>query len=96
MISAYAYAVSEENASGGMMVTAPTCGASGVLPAVLIFKQQELGFSDDEIISALLTAGIVGNIIKHNASMYETGKDLSCRYRETSEGGLASLYGSDL
>lgn len=96
LISAYAYAVSEENASGGMMVTAPTCGASGVLPAVLIFKQQELGFSDDEIISALLTAGIVGNIIKHNASMYETGKDLSCRYRETSEGGLASLYGSDL
>lgn len=188
MISAYAYAASEENACGEMMVTAPTCGASGVLPAVLIFKQQELGYSDEKIISALEVAGIIGNIIKRNASisgaecgcqaeigsacvmaaaafaylrgfsikqlecaaeialehhlgltcdpvrglvqipciernavaamravdavtlsemlygerkisldliiktMYETGKDLSCRYRETSEGGLASLY----
>ena len=188
MISAYAYAASEENASGEMMVTAPTCGASGVLPAVLIFKQLERGYSDEEIISALEVAGIIGNIIKKNASisgaecgcqaeigsacvmaaaafaylrgfcikqiecaaeialehhlgltcdpvrglvqipciernavaamravdavtlsemlygdrkisldliiktMYETGKDLSCRYRETSEGGLASLY----
>lgn len=188
MISAYAYAASEENACGEMMVTAPTCGASGVLPAVLIFKQQELGYSDEKIISALEVAGIIGNIIKRNASisgaecgcqaeigsacvmaaaafaylrgfsikqlecaaeialehhlgltcdpvrglvqipciernavaamravdavtlsemlygerkisldliiktMYETGKDLSCRYRETSEGGLASFY----
>lgn len=188
MLSAYAYAASEENASGEMMVTAPTCGASGVLPAVLVFKQQELGYSDEEIVSAILAAGIVGNVIKRNASisgaecgcqaevgsacimaaaafaylkglsikqiecaaeialehhlgltcdpvrglvqipciernavaamravdavslaemlyenrkisldlviktMYETGKDLSCRYRETSEGGLASLY----
>lgn len=171
-----------------MMVTAPTCGASGVLPAVLVFKQQELGYSDEEIVSAILAAGIVGNVIKRNASisgaecgcqaevgsacvmaaaafaylkglsikqiecaaeialeyhlgltcdpvrglvqipciernavaamwavdavslaemlyenrkisldlviktMYETGKDLSCRYRETSEDGLASLY----
>ncbi len=188
MISAYAYAAGEENATGEMTVTAPTCGASGVLPAVLIFKQQELGYSDEDIISALEVAGIIGNIIKRNASisgaecgcqaeigsacvmaaaafaylrgfnikqiecaaeialehhlgltcdpvrglvqipciernavaamravdavslaemlygerkisldlviktMYETGKDLSCRYRETSEGGLASLY----
>lgn len=188
LISAYAYAASEENASGQLMVTAPTCGASGVLPAVLIFKQQELGYSDEQIISAIEVAGIIGNVIKRNASisgaecgcqaeigsacvmaaaafaylrgfsikqiecaaeialehhlgltcdpvrglvqipciernavaamravdavtlaemlygerkisfdlitktMYETGKDLSCRYRETSEGGLASLY----
>ncbi len=188
LLSAYAYAASEENATGEMMVTAPTCGASGVLPAVLMFKQQELGFDDEEIISALAVAGIVGNLVKRNASisgaecgcqaeigtactmaaaalsylkglgikqtecaaeialehhlgltcdpvkglvqipciernavaamravdavslaemlyenrkisldmviktMYETGRDLSCRYRETSEGGLASLY----
>ncbi len=188
LLSAYAYAASEENAVGEMMVTAPTCGASGVLPAVLIFKQQELGFSDTDIVEALCVAGIIGNLVKKNASisgaecgcqaevgtacsmaaaalahlkglsirqiecaaeialehhlgltcdpvmglvqipciernavaamravdavslaemlfeqrkisldlviktMYETGKDLSCRYRETSEGGLASLY----
>jgi len=188
LLSAYAYAASEENATGEMMVTAPTCGASGVLPAVLIAKQQELGYDDEDIISALAVAGIVGNIVKRNASisgaecgcqaeigtactmaaaalaylkglsikqiecaaeialehhlgltcdpikglvqipciernavaamravdavslaemlyenrkisldlviktMYETGRDLSCRYRETSEGGLASLY----
>lgn len=188
LLSAYAYAASEENATGEKMVTAPTCGASGVLPAVLIFKHRELGFGEKEIISALAVAGIVGNIVKRNASisgaecgcqaeigtacsmaaaalaylkglsnkqiecaaeialehhlgltcdpvkglvqipciernavaamravdavslaqmlyesrkisldmviktMYETGRDLSCRYRETSEGGLASLY----
>lgn len=188
LLSAYAYAASEENACGELMVTAPTCGSSGVLPAVLIFKQQELGFSDKEIIKALGVAGIIGNLVKKNASisgaecgcqaevgtacamasaalaylkglgirqiecaaeialehhlgltcdpvmglvqipciernavaamravdavslaemlfeqrkisldlviktMYETGRDLSCRYRETSEGGLASLY----
>ena len=188
LLSAYAYAASEENATGEKMVTAPTCGASGVLPAVLMFKQQELGFCDEEIISALAVAGIVGNLVKRNASisgaecgcqaevgtacamaatafaylkglstkqiecaaeialehhlgltcdpirglvqipciernavaamravdavslaemlfedrkisldlviktMYETGKALSCRYRETAEGGLASLY----
>ena len=170
------------------MVTAPTCGASGVLPAVLICKQRELGFSDNKIIEALAVAGLIGNLVKKNASisgaecgcqaevgtacmmaaaalahlkgcsikqiecaaeialehhlgltcdpikglvqipciernavaamrsvdavtlaemlyenrkisldmviqtMYETGRDLSCRYRETSEGGLASLF----
>lgn len=188
MLSAYAYAVSEENASGETVVTAPTCGSAGVLPAVLIQKQSERGFSDEEVISALEVAGIVGNLIKTNASlsgaecgcqaeigsacamaaaayaylrgfgtkqiecaaeiaiehhlgltcdpvrglvqipciernavaamravdavslaqmlfegrkisldtvirtMYETGRDLSCRYRETSDGGLALLY----
>ncbi len=188
LLSAYAYAASEENAAGERMVTAPTCGASGVLPAVLMFKQQELGFDDEDIISALAVAGLIGNLVKRNASisgaecgcqaevgtactmaaaafaylkglgikqiecaaeialehhlgltcdpikglvqipciernavaatravdavslaemlyenrkisldmviktMYETGRDLSCRYRETSEGGLATLY----
>lgn len=191
LISAYAYAASEENACGEEMVTAPTCGASGVLPAVLLFKQRERGYSDEELISALEVAGIVGNLIKTNASisgaecgcqaeigsacgmaaaafaylkgmnpkqiecaaeialehhlgltcdpvrglvqipciernavaamravdavslaemlyenrkisldlvirtLYETGKDLSCRYRETAEGGLAVLYPSE-
>lgn len=191
LISAYAYAASEENACGEKMVTAPTCGASGVVPAVLYFKQQEFGYTDQEIINALAVAGVVGNLIKTNASisgaecgcqaevgsacamaaaafaylkghsikqiecaaeialehhlgltcdpvgglvqipciernavaamravdavglaemlyeqrkisldvviqtMFETGRDLSCRYRETSEGGLAKLYPRD-
>lgn len=188
LLSAYAYAASEENASGEKMVTAPTCGASGVLPAVLICKQRELGFSDEKVAEALAVAGLIGNLVKRNASisgaecgcqaevgtacmmaaaalaylkdcsikqiecaaeialehhlgltcdpikglvqipciernavaamravdavtlaqmlyesrkisldmviktMYETGRDLSCRYRETSEGGLARIY----
>ncbi len=77
MISAYAYAASEQNASGEMMVTAPTCGASGVLPAVLLFKQEERGFTDEEIISALAIAGIVGNVVKHNASI--SGAEHGCQ-----------------
>ena len=56
-VCAYAFAVSEENAGGGMVVTAPTCGASGVLPAVLLFKQEQHGFSDTDVYHALATAG---------------------------------------
>ena len=52
-VCAYAYAVSEENAGGGVVVTAPTCGASGVLPAVLLFKQEQQGFSDMDVLHAL-------------------------------------------
>ena len=77
MISAYAYAASEENASGELMVTAPTCGASGVLPAVLYFKQQELGFADGRIIEALAVAGLIGNLIKTNASI--SGAECGCQ-----------------
>lgn len=77
LLSAYAYAASEENAAGEQMVTAPTCGASGVLPAVLLFKQQELGYSEEQIISALLTAGVVGNVIKRNASV--SGAECGCQ-----------------
>ena len=77
LLSAYAYAASEENATAEQMVTAPTCGASGVLPAVLIFKQQELGFDDEEIVSALAVAGIIGNLVKHNASI--SGAECGCQ-----------------
>ena len=191
LVCAYAVAVSEQNASAGTIVTAPTCGASGVLPAVLKYAQERRGYSDDSIVRALAAGGIVGNLIKTNASisgaecgcqaeigsaccmaaaalgelyemelgqieyaaeiamehqlgltcdpigglvqipciernavaamrainavsladflsdsrkisfdlvvetMYETGKDISCRYRETAEGGLAKLYGKE-
>lgn len=59
------------------MVTAPTCGASGVLPAVLCFKQAERGYSDDEIIKSLAVAGIIGNLIKTNASI--SGAECGCQ-----------------
>lgn len=69
LICAYAYAVSEQNASGGMIVTAPTCGACGLLPAVLYYLKQQRNFSDEQIIHALATGGIIGNLIKTNASI---------------------------
>ena len=76
-IWAYALAVSEENASGGMIVTAPTCGASGVLPAVLRYLNETLECSYHEILRALATAGLVGNLVKHNASI--SGAEVGCQ-----------------
>ena len=73
----YALAVSEENASGGTIVTAPTCGACGVLPAVLYHMQEAHHMSEQRILRALATAGLVGNIVKHNASI--SGADVGCQ-----------------
>ena len=69
LLYAYALAVSEENAAGGKIVTAPTCGACAVVPAVLYHLQQSRDFSDARILRALATAGLVGNIVKYNASV---------------------------
>lgn len=77
IVAAYAFAVGEQNAAGGEIVTAPTCGASGVLPAVFMFFQQENGCSDEEIARALLVAGIVGNLVKTNASI--SGAECGCQ-----------------
>lgn len=77
LISAYAFAVSEQNAAGGVIVTAPTCGSCGVMPAVLFFMQQKYGFSDAEICNALATGGIIGNLIKTNASI--SGAECGCQ-----------------
>lgn len=77
MVCAYAYAVSEQNAAGEHIVTAPTCGAAGVLPAVLYYQQQKHGYSDERIIKALITAGLVGNLIKTNASI--SGAECGCQ-----------------
>jgi len=74
---AYALAVSEENAGGGMIVTAPTCGACGVLPAVLYFIQESYNATDKKIIHALATAGLVGNLVKENASI--SGARVGCQ-----------------
>jgi len=77
IVSAYALAVSEENASGGLMVTAPTCGGGGVLPAVLRYLQEELNCGDSSILRALATAGLVGKLVKHNASI--SGAQVGCQ-----------------
>jgi L-serine dehydratase len=74
---AYALAVSEENAAGGEVVTAPTCGACGVLPAVLFFLQQQGKLSEEKILHALATAGMIGNIVKRNASI--SGAEVGCQ-----------------
>ncbi|MEG1623067.1 MAG: L-serine ammonia-lyase, iron-sulfur-dependent, subunit alpha [Alistipes sp.] len=77
MVFAYALAVCEENAAGGCIATAPTCGSCGVMPAVLYHIQQAHGFSDTRILRALATAGLVGNIVKHNASI--SGAEVGCQ-----------------
>lgn len=77
LVYAYALAVSEENASGGTIVTAPTCGASGVMPAVLYHLAKGHEFSDTRILHAMATAGLFGNIVKHNASI--SGADVGCQ-----------------
>ncbi len=77
LVCAYAFAVSEQNASGEKIVTAPTCGASGVLPAVLYYFQTQRGYSDEQIVRALGVAGLIGNLIKHNASI--SGAECGCQ-----------------
>jgi L-serine dehydratase len=77
LVYAYALAVSEENASGGVIVTAPTCGASGVIPAVLYHLSRGHNFSDRKILHALATAGLIGNVVKENASI--SGADVGCQ-----------------
>jgi L-serine dehydratase len=77
LIFSYALAVSEENASGGRIVTAPTCGSSGVLPAVLYHLWKTREFSEMRVCRALATAGLIGNIVKHNASI--SGAEVGCQ-----------------
>jgi L-serine dehydratase len=70
LVSSYAFAVSEENAAGGVIVTAPTCGACGVLPAVLYYMHEKHHVvTQDRILNGLAVAGLIGNLIKHNASI---------------------------
>lgn len=77
MLFAYALAVGEENACGGTIVTSPTCGSSGVLPAVLFMLKKNLKYPDTKIIKALATAGLIGNIVKQNASI--SGAKVGCQ-----------------
>ncbi|MBR3859117.1 MAG: L-serine ammonia-lyase [Bacteroidaceae bacterium] len=77
LLFAYALSVSEENAAGGKIVTAPTCGSCGVLPAVLYHLYKSRGFSEQRILRALATAGLFGNIVKTNASI--SGAEVGCQ-----------------
>lgn len=99
MIAAYAYAVAEQNADNGTVVTAPTCGACGVLPAVLKYAQVTRGFTDEQIIRGLATAGIIGNLTKQNASI--SGAECGCQAEigtacSMAAAALAELYGQNL
>ena len=96
LVSSYAFAVSEENAAGGVIVTAPTCGSSGVLPAVLRYMQESRGFSDVDILRALAAAGVIGNLIKTNASI--SGAECGCQAEigsacSMAAAALAELFG---
>ncbi len=77
LVCSYAFATSEQNAGGGTIVIAPTCGACGVVPSVLKYMQESRGFTDEQIVRALATGGIIGNIIKKNASI--SGAECGCQ-----------------
>ena len=77
IVCSYAYAVSEENADNGIIVTAPTCGACAVLPSVLKYMQEKHGFSDKQILKALAVAGLIGTLVKTNASI--SGAECGCQ-----------------
>jgi len=98
-IASYAYAVAEQNADNGTIVTAPTCGACGVLPAVLKYAQDTKGFSDMEIAQALAAAGIIGSLTKRNASI--SGAEAGCQAEigtacSMAAAALAQLYGQNI
>lgn len=94
LICAYAYAVSEENAGGGVIVTAPTCGACGVVPAVMKFLQPKRNFTDEQIIHALATAGVIGNLIKTNASI--SGAECGCQAEIGTACAMAAAAAAEL
>lgn len=77
IVCSYAFAASEQNADCGTIVTAPTCGACAVLPSVLRYMREQKGFSDEKIIRALAVAGLIGNIVKTNASV--SGAECGCQ-----------------
>ncbi len=98
-IAAYAYAVAEQNADNGTIVTAPTCGACGVVPSVLKYAQDTRGFTDEQIIRGLAAAGIIGSLTKRNASI--SGAECGCQAEigtacSMAAAALAELYGQNL
>ena len=99
LVCSYAFAVAEENAAGGNIVTAPTCGSCGVLPATFFYVQKTRNASRDDIIRGLAVAGLIGNLIKKNASI--SGAECGCQAEIGSAsamaaGGLAEIFGLGL
>lgn len=99
IVCSYAFAAAEENAAGGMIVTAPTCGSCGVVPSVLKYMQDKQGFSNDQIVDALAVAGLIGNLIKQNASI--SGAECGCQAEigsacSMAAAGLCQLFGMDI
>ena len=99
LVFSYARAVSEENASGGKIVTAPTCGSCGVLPAVLYHSWRSRDFSETRILHALATAGLIGNVVKKNASI--SGAEVGCQGEvgvacAMASGAVNQLFGGTL
>ncbi len=77
LVCSYAFAVSEQNADCGLIVTAPTCGSCGVVPAVLKYMQEKNAFSDDDIVRALAVGGLIGDLVASNASV--SGAECGCQ-----------------
>jgi L-serine dehydratase len=94
LVFTYALAVTEENAAGGEIVTAPTCGSSGVLPAVLRRMQESFEFPDQKILKALATAGLFGNVVKTNASI--SGAKVGCQGEIGTACAMASAAATQL
>ena len=95
VIASYAYAASEQNAAEDIVVTAPTCGSCGVIPAVLYYMQHDRGFPEEEILDALAVAGLIGNVIRTNASI--SGAQCGCQAEigsacSMAAAGLAALF----
>ncbi len=96
MVCSYAFAVSEQNADGGKIVTAPTCGSCGVVPAVLKYYKDEQGYKDRQIIDALAVGGLIGLLVKTNASI--SGAECGCQAEigtacAMAAAALAELFG---
>ncbi|WP_304340970.1 L-serine ammonia-lyase, iron-sulfur-dependent, subunit alpha [Metaclostridioides mangenotii] len=99
LVYAYALAASEQNASGNIIVTAPTCGAAGVIPGILFAMQDHYGYDDKKLVEALCVAGMLGNIIKTNASI--SGAEVGCQGEvgaacSMAAGAVAYLKGGDV
>lgn len=99
LISAFAYATCEENASENVIVTAPTCGACGIIPSIFYYMKKYKGYSDDEIVDALTVGAVIGNVIRTNASI--SGAECGCQAEVGSAtsmaaGALAHLYGLNI
>ena len=99
IISAFSYAACEENASEGLVVTAPTCGSCGVIPSVMYFYKKTKGYTDEQIIDALAVCALVGDVIITNASV--SGAECGCQAEigsacSMAAAGLAHLFGLNL